>query len=173
MLAGDSDDDDAHDEEKATSSLPPTKAPALPSAASLLARQKPAWIEKPSWAQKKKPIISPRRVVVVEPENAKNDDVEAGADMYEFYDPAKGWQNKQATSIDDPETGYRKGGPPIQRPPPTADRPVDEKKKKRPNPSKAKERTKQQRLAGQSGIGDDFRVWRSEEEMRMRQQFDS
>jgi hypothetical protein len=36
----------------------------------------------------------------------------------------------------------------------------------------AKERVKKQRLTGQSGIGDDFRSWRSEEEMRNRQQFD-
>lgn len=36
----------------------------------------------------------------------------------------------------------------------------------------AKERVKQQRIAGQSGIGSDFREWRSEEEMRMRQQYD-
>jgi hypothetical protein len=35
----------------------------------------------------------------------------------------------------------------------------------------AKERVKKQRLTGQSGIGDDFRSWRSEEEMRNRQQF--
>jgi hypothetical protein len=35
-----------------------------------------------------------------------------------------------------------------------------------------KDRVKQQRLSGQSGIGGDFKVWRSEEEMRMRQQFD-
>ncbi len=35
-----------------------------------------------------------------------------------------------------------------------------------------KERVKQQRLNGQSGIGDHFRVWRSEEEMRMRQTYD-
>lgn len=31
---------------------------------------------------------------------------------------------------------------------------------------------KQQRLRGQSGIGSDFRTWKTEEEMRMRQQFD-
>lgn len=36
----------------------------------------------------------------------------------------------------------------------------------------AKERVKQQRLAGQSGIGSDFRVWRSDDEMAQRQQFD-
>jgi hypothetical protein len=34
-----------------------------------------------------------------------------------------------------------------------------------------KDRTKHQRLAGQTGL--DHRVWRSDEEMRLRQQFDS
>ena len=36
-----------------------------------------------------------------------------------------------------------------------------------------RERIKNKRLKGQSGIGEDFRVWRSDEEMRLRQQFDS
>lgn len=43
------------------------------------------------------------------------------------------------------------------------------------NPTKgslAKERVKNQRLKGQSGIGEDFKTWRSEEEMRLRQHFD-
>ncbi len=35
-----------------------------------------------------------------------------------------------------------------------------------------KDRVKRQRLAGQSGIGEDFRSWRTDEEMRLRQQFD-
>ena len=35
-----------------------------------------------------------------------------------------------------------------------------------------KDRVKHQRLSGQSGIGDDFRTWRSDEEMRLRQHFD-
>jgi hypothetical protein len=34
------------------------------------------------------------------------------------------------------------------------------------------DRVKRQRLGGQSGIGSDFREWRSEEEMRQRQQYD-
>lgn len=38
--------------------------------------------------------------------------------------------------------------------------------------SLAKERVKGQRLKGQSGIGEDFKTWRSEEEMRLRQTFD-
>ena len=40
-------------------------------------------------------------------------------------------------------------------------------------PSEAKERVKKQRLSGQSGLGSDFRTWRSDQEMTMRQQFDS
>jgi len=36
-----------------------------------------------------------------------------------------------------------------------------------------RERTKRQRLAGQSGIGEDFRTWRTDDEMALRQQFDS
>ena len=39
-------------------------------------------------------------------------------------------------------------------------------------PLRGKDKVKQQRLAGQSGIGSDFKEWKSEEEMRMRQQFD-
>lgn len=39
--------------------------------------------------------------------------------------------------------------------------------------SEAKERVKKQRLSGQSGLGSDFRTWRSDQEMTMRQQFDS
>ncbi|EEY59602.1 uncharacterized protein PITG_12177 [Phytophthora infestans T30-4] len=35
-----------------------------------------------------------------------------------------------------------------------------------------KERVKNQRLKGQAGIGSDFRVWKSETEMALRQQFD-
>ncbi|KNC77070.1 hypothetical protein SARC_10463 [Sphaeroforma arctica JP610] len=35
-----------------------------------------------------------------------------------------------------------------------------------------KERVKRQRLAGQSGIGEDFKGWKSEGEMLLRQQFD-
>ena len=36
----------------------------------------------------------------------------------------------------------------------------------------AKDRVKRQRMAGQSGIGSDFKTWKSEEEMRQRQQYD-
>jgi len=36
----------------------------------------------------------------------------------------------------------------------------------------AKDRVKRQRLRGQSGIGSDFKVWRTDEEMVLRQQFD-
>ena len=34
-----------------------------------------------------------------------------------------------------------------------------------------KEKMKRQRLKGQSGIGDHFRTWRSEAEMKMRQEY--
>jgi hypothetical protein len=36
----------------------------------------------------------------------------------------------------------------------------------------AKERVKAQRLKGQAGIGSDFKTWKSETEMKLRQQFD-
>ena len=36
----------------------------------------------------------------------------------------------------------------------------------------AKDRVKRQRMSGQSGIGEDFKTWRSEEEMRLRQTYD-
>lgn len=35
-----------------------------------------------------------------------------------------------------------------------------------------KDRTKRQRLAGQSGIGEDFKTWRTDEEMALRQRYD-
>ena len=42
---------------------------------------------------------------------------------------------------------------------------------KREGREKIKERMKRQRRNGQSGIGDDFRQWRSDTEMVMRQQY--
>ncbi|CAH0476703.1 unnamed protein product [Peronospora belbahrii] len=36
----------------------------------------------------------------------------------------------------------------------------------------AKERVKSQRMKGQAGIGSDFRIWKAESEMVLRQQFD-
>mmetsp|Transcript_29126 Transcript_29126/g.27915 ORF Transcript_29126/g.27915 Transcript_29126/m.27915 type:complete len:197 (-) Transcript_29126:36-626(-) len=36
----------------------------------------------------------------------------------------------------------------------------------------AKDRVKRQRLSGQSGIGSDFKTWKSDEEMKQRQQYD-
>jgi len=36
----------------------------------------------------------------------------------------------------------------------------------------AKERAKHQRLTGQSGIGEDFKTWRTEQEMQLRQHYD-
>eukprot|EP01084_Bolivina_argentea_P294065 505894_1 len=46
----------------------------------------------------------------------------------------------------------------------------NEKGKEKPPPKSAKERTKQQRIKGQSGIGESFRTWRSDEEMMLRNQ---
>ena len=40
------------------------------------------------------------------------------------------------------------------------------------NKETAKDRVKRQRLSGQSGIGEGFKEWRSEEEMRLRQTYD-
>jgi hypothetical protein len=37
----------------------------------------------------------------------------------------------------------------------------------------AKEKVKRQRVNGQSGIGESFKEWRSEDEMRLRQHYDS
>lgn len=55
-----------------------------------------------------------------------------------------------------------------KRPPPpaTATQPVKKEKKD------GKDRVKGQRLKGQAGIGSDFRGWKSETEMALRQQFD-
>ncbi|ETP34267.1 hypothetical protein F442_17371 [Phytophthora nicotianae P10297] len=56
-----------------------------------------------------------------------------------------------------------------KRPPPelaTRAQPTKREKKD------AKERVKNQRLKGQAGIGSDFRAWKSETEMALRQQFD-
>jgi len=39
-------------------------------------------------------------------------------------------------------------------------------------PSLPSLRVKEQRMKGQSGIGEDFRSWKTDEEMRMRQQYD-
>ena len=42
---------------------------------------------------------------------------------------------------------------------------------KREGHEKFKEKLKRQRMRGQSGIGENFRVWRSEEDMILRQQY--
>ena len=42
---------------------------------------------------------------------------------------------------------------------------------KREGHEKFKEKLKRQRQRGQSGIGENFRVWRSEEDMILRQQY--
>lgn len=62
----------------------------------------------------------------------------------------------------------RRGLGPGERGPVKRDRPDKEKTEK----MTAKDRVKRQRMKGQAGIGDDFRVWRSEQEMAMRQQYD-
>ncbi|GMF44713.1 unnamed protein product [Phytophthora fragariaefolia] len=58
-----------------------------------------------------------------------------------------------------------------KRPPPQAEsagrEPLAKRDKKDP-----KERVKNQRVKGQAGIGSDFRGWKSETEMALRQQFD-
>lgn len=97
---------------------------------------------------------------------------EYGHDMYEFYDPAKGWQGKRAYNFVDDNSGYGLASRTAVR----DDSGEHHRPKKRDAPkhqnSEAKARVKQQRRAGQSGIGDDFRIWRSDEEMRLRQQYD-
>ncbi|KAG6582750.1 uncharacterized protein IUM83_17304 [Phytophthora cinnamomi] len=55
-----------------------------------------------------------------------------------------------------------------KRPPPPASRAQPAKRDKKD----AKERVKNQRVKGQAGIGSDFRGWKSETEMALRQQFD-
>ena len=50
-------------------------------------------------------------------------------------------------------------------------KPVEPKQKELEKDT-AKDRVKRQRLSGQSGIGTDFKTWKSEEEMRQRQQYD-
>ncbi|KAH7491981.1 uncharacterized protein KRP23_895 [Phytophthora ramorum] len=55
-----------------------------------------------------------------------------------------------------------------KRPPPPVAREQAAKRDKKD----AKERVKNQRVKGQAGIGSDFRGWKSEMEMALRQQFD-
>uniref|UniRef100_A0A7S3JU84 Uncharacterized protein n=1 Tax=Aureoumbra lagunensis TaxID=44058 RepID=A0A7S3JU84_9STRA len=179
---GESDDDDNdRDEAVAEDKNSATQKDEIPSAALLLSQGVAAqWLKKPSWAQREEKII-PKAKTKQEQESRKRIEVDEddsyGHDMYEFYDPAKGWQNKQSTNITDDNGGYalssrsrssfiREGSSTISS------------GKKRGNSisscmnKQGKERVKQQRLSGQSGIGDDFRVWRSDEEMRLRQHFD-
>jgi hypothetical protein len=64
---------------------------------------------------------------------------------------------------------------------PASEGPYSQAMKKGPprNPSEKpahtnyKDKVKRQRLSGQSGIGEDFRTWRTDEEMALRQQFDA
>lgn len=50
-------------------------------------------------------------------------------------------------------------------------KPIEQRSKDAEKDS-AKDRVKRQRLNGQSGIGSDFKTWKSEEEMKQRQQYD-
>ena len=149
-------------EEEEKGKIPLRKKSGLPSAADLLSssRGKPSFLKKPAWAATKAKTEAPQRKVEAPP--VTKEEEEQGDDMYEFYDPATGWKNKGTTNVDDDDRGYKKA---VEKPQMTH--------RKREGDNKAKERTKQQRLKGQSGIGSDFREWRSEEEMKMRQQFDS
>jgi len=162
------------------------KAPSsgLPSAADLLdgASGSTAWLKKPDWARAQPVEIQPKKAKPPPaPAPTPLEVAEQGDDMYLNYDPHKGWIGKQKTNIDDNHTGY--GGAGVRgrdRRAPRSEAPArgqprqQQPSGKRDKPGKltGKEKVKQQRLNGQSGIGDHFRVWRSEEEMRMRQQFD-
>ena len=164
----------------------------LPSAASLLdGGGTAAWLDKPAWAAApREPDPVPARPSAAVAARAaaaagaarEAQEGEYGHDMYERYDPARGWVGKQSSNIEhDDMRGYGRHlaaagrrPPPQQRaPPPPPPKPAAKRgggdRSAKPT---GKERVKQQRLNGQSGIGDHFRVWRSEEEMRMRQTYD-
>ena len=165
----------------------------LPSAASLLDGGGTAsWLDKPAWAAApREPDPVPARPSAAVAARAaaaagaarEAQEGEYGHDMYERYDPARGWVGKQASNIEhDDLRGYGthlaaagRRPPPQQRAPPPPPPPKPAAKRgsgDRSAKPTGKERVKQQRLNGQSGIGDHFRVWRSEEEMRMRQTYD-
>ena len=165
----------------------------LPSAVSLLDGGGTAsWLDKPAWAaapREPDPVPARPSAAVAARATAaagaarEAQEGEYGHDMYERYDPARGWVGKQASNIEhDDMRGYGRHlaaagrrPPPQQRapPPPPPPRPAAKRGSgDRSAKPTGKERVKQQRLNGQSGIGDHFRVWRSEEEMRMRQTYD-
>lgn len=197
-LLGESESED--EEVGATAAV--SAASGLPSAASLLdgAGPRAAWLDKPDWATApREPAVVPTPVAPRQTQAAAAADAareaqegDYGHDMYQRYDPARGWVGKQPHNIEhDDSRGYgghlaqaRGRPPPEQRVArPSSFRMVDNAKPhllggkpaaKRDKGDRAtgKERVKQQRLNGQSGIGDHFKVWRSEEEMRLRQTYD-
>ncbi|EGB06461.1 hypothetical protein AURANDRAFT_65623 [Aureococcus anophagefferens] len=174
----------------------PVAAPSgLPSADSVLSDDVAAgsWLQKPAWATAPK-APRPAKPAATAPSRlapgakAEGDEGdEKGDDMYATYDPAKGWSGKQKSNIaDNGLSGYkghgggRRPAAPAAAPPPAAARAAPPRggpqaggrKRDKPDRVNAKERVKQQRLNGQSGIGENFKVWRSEEEMRLRQHYD-
>ena len=151
----------------------PVAAPSgLPSADSVLSDDVAAgsWLQKPAWATAPK-APRPAKPAATAPSRlapgakAEGDEGdEKGDDMYATYDPAKGWSGKQKSNIaDNGLSGYKGHGGGPQ---------AGGRKRDKPDRVNAKERVKQQRLNGQSGIGENFKVWRSEEEMRLRQHYD-
>ncbi|KAJ8599680.1 hypothetical protein CTAYLR_004730 [Chrysophaeum taylorii] len=155
----------------------PAKSSSLPSADTLLdTTTASAWLQKPTWAIKPRELaVRAERAVEAPVEVEARDDPDAsdyGDDMYEFYDPAKGWQGKRNFNFVDDASGYGIGMRQQRQHGAEANEPKAKKREAADKPSAAKDRVKQQRLAGQSGIGEDFRVWRSEEEMRLRQHGD-
>ena len=185
--------DSEEEEEAAAPAARPAAAPSgLPSAASLLSAgaTTSSWLKKPEWATRPKEFVEPAKAPVPAPARLApsatpgDGEVERGDDMYMHYDPARGWSGKQRSNIEDTGLAGYKGHGGVRPDPPTRHPDAGPprgaaaaggaaRKRDRPDRANAKERVKQQRLNGQSGIGENFKVWRSEEEMRLRQQFDS
>lgn len=185
---------ESEEEEEAPSTKALPSVSGLPSAASLLSGRSSAssWLKKPKWATAPKTldaVVSPPPAPAAVAPSAVPDATEYGDDMYASYDPAKGWQRKQATNIEGGHGGYKGsvGAASLSRADLSSARSLDAisrhtpshdsgrhapKKRDKPDRVNAKERVKQQRLNGQSGIGENFKVWRSEEEMRLRQTYD-
>ena len=165
----------------------PVAAPSgLPSADSVLSDDVAAgsWLQKPAWATAPKAprpakpaATAPARLAPGAKAEGDEGD-EKGDDMYATYDPAKGWSGKQKSNIADNGLSGYKGHGGGRRPaapaaaPPRGGPQAGGRKRDKPDRVNAKERVKQQRLNGQSGIGENFKVWRSEEEMRLRQHYD-
>lgn len=126
---GESDDEEAeqraNDKKSITS---PHKTRGLPSADELLsAANASSWLAKPKWAMKPseptyvllmrhlqkwvhRRITRPQTFAKKElPTADARDAPEYGDDMYQVYDPAKGWLGKQPTNFVDSAAGY--GGP--------------------------------------------------------------